>query len=179
MDMLQSFRLSQAVSVPTHRCGHTLDLVVYREKDALLRLVSVCHSLSSDHLPVMFFLEMLKPEPRPVLRTVRNFRAIDRQQFRQDVASLTAVQLDITPDQFNTEMRRLLDTHAPSIQRQLTCHHRSPWYSSIGLELRSMKRERRRAERRWFSTGVTIHKEIMNSIKHKISHLVSNAKSTF
>ena len=53
MDMLQSFRFSQAVSVPTHRCGHTLDLVVCREEDALLRSVSVCHSLSSDHLPVM------------------------------------------------------------------------------------------------------------------------------
>ncbi|WP_293681772.1 hypothetical protein, partial [Thiolapillus sp.] len=101
------------------------------------------------------------------------------QQFRQDVASLAAAQLDITADQFNTEMRRLLDTHAPSTQRQVTRRHRSPWYSSIALELRSMKRERRRAERRWLSTGLTIHKEIMNSIKHKISRLVSDAKSTF
>ena len=42
-----------------------------------------------------------------------------------------------------------------------------------------MKRERRGAERRWLSTGLTIHKEIMNSIKHKISRLVSDAKSTF
>ena len=42
-----------------------------------------------------------------------------------------------------------------------------------------MKQERRRAERRWLSTGLTIHKEIMNSIKHQISHLVSNPKSTF
>ena len=127
MDMLQSFRFSQAVSVPTHRCGHTLDLVVYREEDALLRSVSVCHSLSSDHLPVMCSLDMLKPEPRPVLRTVRNFRAIHMQQFRQDVASLAAAQLDITADQFNTEMRRLLDTHAPSTQRQVNRRHRSPW----------------------------------------------------
>ena len=42
-----------------------------------------------------------------------------------------------------------------------------------------MKGEKRRAERRWLSTGLTIHKEIMNSIKHKISRLVSDAKSTF
>ena len=41
MDMLQSFHFSQAVSVPTHHCGHTLDLVVYREKDALLHSVSI------------------------------------------------------------------------------------------------------------------------------------------
>ena len=49
----------------------------------------------------------------------------------------------------------------------------------IALELRSMKRERRGAERRWLSTGLIIHKEIMNSVKHRISRLVRDAKSTF
>ena len=115
-----------------------------------------------------------------MLRTTRNLRAIDREQFREDAASLATVQPDITADQFNTEMHRLLDTHAPSTQRQVTCRRRrSPCYSSIASELRSMKQERRCAERRWLSTGLTIHKEIMNSVKHKISHLVSNAKFTF
>ena len=147
MDMLQTFRFSQAVSVLTHRCGHTLNLVVHREEDSLLRSVSVCSSLSSDHLPVMCSLDISKPESHPVLRTTRNLRAIDREQFRQDVASLATVQPDITADQFNTEC--LLDTHAPSTQHQVTHRRRSPWYSAIASELRSMKQERRRAERRW------------------------------
>ena len=90
----------------------------------------------------------------------------------------TTTQPDIPVDQFNTVMQYLLNTHAPSSLRQVThCHH-SPWYSSIALELCSMKQERRHAERRWLSTGLTIHKEIMISIKHKISHFVCNAKST-
>ena len=114
-----------------------------------------------------------------MLRTTRNLRAIDREQFREGVASLATVQPDITADQFNTEMHRLHDTHAPSTQRQVTCGRRSPCYSSIASELRSMKQERRRAERRWLSTGLTIHKEIISTIKHKISHLVNTAKSTF
>ena len=37
IDILQTFRFSQAVSVPTHSCGHTLDLVVHRDEDSLLR----------------------------------------------------------------------------------------------------------------------------------------------
>ena len=97
---------------------------------------------------------------------------------RQDVALLTTIQPDITADQFNTEMHHLLDAHAPSTQRQATRHHRSPWYSSIASELCCMKQERC-AERQWLSTGLTIHKEITNSIKHQISYLVSNEKSTF
>ena len=147
-----TFHFSQVVSAPTHRCGHTLDPVVHREEDSLLRSASVCHSLSSDHLPVMRSLDISKPESQPVLGTARNLRAIDREQFRQDAASLATVQPDITADQFNTQMRRLLDTHAPSTQRQVTCGRRSPCYSSIASELRSMKQERRRAERRWLST---------------------------
>ena len=131
MDMLQSFRFSQAWSVPTHRCRQTLDLVVYREKNAHLRSLSVYHSLSCDHLLVTCSLSMSKPEPRPVLRTVRSFPAIDMQQFRQDTASLEAVQLHIKADQSNTEMRRLLDTHAPTTQCQVNRRHRSSWYSSI------------------------------------------------
>ena len=71
------------------------------------------------------------------------------------------------------------NTHAPSTQRQVTRRHCSPWYSSIALELRSMRRERCHAERRWLSTRLTIYKEIMNSVKHKISRLVSDANSTF
>ena len=118
MDMLQTFRFSQAVSVPTHRCGHILDLAVHREEDSLLCSVSVCHSLSSDHLPEMCSLDISKPESRPVLQAMWTLRAIDREQFRQD---------DITADQFNTEMHRLLDTHAPSTQHQVTRHHHSPW----------------------------------------------------
>ena len=158
MDMLQTFCFSQAVSGPTHRCGHTLDLVVHREEDSLLRSVSVCPSLSSDHLPEMCSLDISKPKSRPVLQATLTLRAIDREQFRQDVASLTTVLPDITADQFNTEMHHLLDTHAPSTQLQATRHHRSPWYSSITSELCSMKQERC-AERWWLSTGLTIHKK--------------------
>ena len=62
-----------------------------------------------------------------MLRTTRNLRAIDREQFREGVASLSTVQPDVTADQVNTEMHRLLDTHAPSTQRQVTCGRRSPW----------------------------------------------------
>ena len=113
MHMLQTFRFSQAVSVPI------LIVVVHREEDYFLRSVSVCNSL-----PVICSLDISKPESRPVLRTTRNHRATDREQFREDGASLATVQPYITADQFNTEMHRLLDTHTPSTKRQVTRRRR-------------------------------------------------------
>ena len=94
---------------------------------------------------------MSQAEPHSVLQTMRNFDAKDMQQLRQDVALLAAVQLNIMVDQFNTEMRRLPNIHAPSIQCQVTRRHCSPWYSSITLELCSKKRERCQAEGRWLN----------------------------
>ena len=108
--MLQSFRFSQEVSVSTHCCGHTLNLVVYWEEDALHRSVSVCHSLSSDHLPVMCSMDMSKLEPRLVLQTVRNLRAIYKQRVRQDDALLSVVQLDITAHPLTTQRWDVLST---------------------------------------------------------------------
>ena len=85
MDTLQTFRFSQAASVPTHCYGHTFNLVVHWEEDSLLRSESVCHSLSSDHLPVMYSLDISKPGSRPVLQTTWNLCAIDyhRQELPQ------------------------------------------------------------------------------------------------
>ena len=72
MDMLQTFHFSQAVSGPTHHCGHTLSLVVLWEADYLLHSVSICHSLSSNHLPVMCSLDISKPESCPLIWMTRN-----------------------------------------------------------------------------------------------------------
>ena len=116
MDTQQTFRFSQAVSVPTHRCAHTLDIVVHREEDSLLHSVSVCHSMSSDHLPVMRSLDMSKSGPRLVLRTTRKFRAIDREQLWQDVASLAMP--SPTSQRINSTQRCSVfwTQHAPSAQ---------------------------------------------------------------
>ena len=82
---------------------------------------------------------------------------------------LANAQPDIIADQFNTVVQHFLDTQAPSTQHQVThCHH-LPWYS--------MKQERCLTERCWLFSGLTIHKETMNS-KHKISPPFTVLKST-
>ncbi|KAL8618543.1 hypothetical protein ACOMHN_021812 [Nucella lapillus] len=75
----------QAVNFPTHRDGHTIDLCVFREKELILRSVSRGPSMTSDHMPVMCYLDIAKPASTPVFQTVRNLRAIDKSQFRADV----------------------------------------------------------------------------------------------
>ena len=120
------FRFSQAVSVPTHRCGHTLDLVIHREEDSLLRSVSVYHSLSSDHLPEMCSLDISKPVSRPVLQTTRNLRAITiiggschKYNFCRDKTRLLSFVAT------NTATKVILSSNLPLSRQRYACHNKT------------------------------------------------------
>ena len=53
------------------------------------------------------------------------------------------------------------------------------WYNRTADQLRALKRERRRAERRWHKSKLTIQKEIYEDAKRKVAELVDNAKTSF
>ena len=48
-DLLDSAGLEQHVTEPTHRCGHTLDLIITRKAERLASNVEVFRDLPSDH----------------------------------------------------------------------------------------------------------------------------------
>ncbi|KAL8588124.1 hypothetical protein ACOMHN_059498 [Nucella lapillus] len=172
VNLLDMFSLSQAVNFPTHRDGHTIDWCVFREEELILRSVSRGPSLTSDHMPVMCYLDIAKPASTPVFQTVRNLRAIDKSQFRADVAAVFHNQPPATVEQLEAHLRAVLDVHAPAIRRLQTQRRSSPWYSAIAEELRSLKQKRRQAEETWLDSGLTVHKQIMNSFKHQITVLM-------
>ena len=175
LQLLQMFDLSQAVDVPTHQCGHTLDPIIYREGDGLLRSFFACHALSSDHTAKMCHVGVNKPPHHPVFQIIKNLRNIDRTQFCADLAATLNNPPPTSAGDFNWTLRAVLDSHAPATCCVVIQRRSTPWYSTVAPELRSLKQERRRAERRWLSTGLTVHKQIMNSIKHQIIKRVLHA----
>ncbi|WP_374211076.1 hypothetical protein, partial [Thiolapillus sp.] len=179
LDILQTFNLEQAVSQPTHQRGHILDWILYREEERLLLSCIVKHGVSSDHLPVLCYLDVSRPKQQSVFHTTRNIRAIDRQAFKADVSTLVTTLDQPTADQLNDQLRALLDRHAPATQRKVPQRRSSPWYSAVASQLRALKQEKRRAERQWLRSGLTVHRQIFNDLKHKITRLVDRAKTTF
>ncbi|KAL8595563.1 hypothetical protein ACOMHN_025600 [Nucella lapillus] len=133
VDLLDMFSLSQAVNFPTHRDGHTIDWCVFREEELILRSVSRGPSLTSDHMPVMCYLDIAKPASTPVFQTVRNLRAIDKSQFRADVAAVFHNQPPATVEQLEAHLRAVLDVHAPAIRRLQTQRRSSPCKMTKGM----------------------------------------------
>ena len=102
----------------------------------------------------------------------KSIHAIDRQAFKADVSTLVTTLDQPTADQLNDQLRALLDRHAPATQRKVPQRRLPPWYSTVASQLRALKQEKRRAERQWLRSGLTVHRQIFNELKHKITRLV-------
>ena len=102
LDSLVMFNFSQAVNEPTRERGHTLDWVMFRPEDNVLRSTSVTQSISSDHFCVVCELRVAVPPDPAVYRESRNIRAIDRAAFRDDLCMLVFPELCPLIDDFNS-----------------------------------------------------------------------------
>ena len=60
---LRDTGLVQLVQGPTHNKGHTLDLVITRDNDPLVESVTTDHPHLSDHMAVVCYLALEKPQP--------------------------------------------------------------------------------------------------------------------
>ena len=61
LDMLECFGLQQHVNQPTHRLGHTLDLIISRKTENIVGNVSVFNAHVADHFAVRCGIESRKP----------------------------------------------------------------------------------------------------------------------
>ena len=154
-NVMADFSMSQLVSQTTHIHGHILDWVIVRDSDKLVNSVHVTNRISSDHFPVVFSLDISKPEryKKSVFR--RKLSTIDYISFATEASS----RLSNSPvgadslSHYNDTLKQLLDEHAPPSKRIVPDRPFAPWY---GPEILEAKRARRRAERRKNKTNFTV-----------------------
>ena len=65
LDLLESLRLEQHVTEPTHIFGHRLDLVITRRTETLLGSTLCSCRYLSDHSAVRCSIRINKPRPKP------------------------------------------------------------------------------------------------------------------
>eukprot|EP00745_Piridium_sociabile_P006121 TRINITY_DN13961_c0_g1_i25.p1 TRINITY_DN13961_c0_g1~~TRINITY_DN13961_c0_g1_i25.p1 ORF type:complete len:160 (+),score=25.29 TRINITY_DN13961_c0_g1_i25:204-683(+) len=85
-ELLDMFSFSQSVVGPTHKHGHTLDLVIYRTSDDILSTTSVNNDLHSDHSAIFSSLNVPKPVPEKITVSFRSIGKNDKQVFHDDLS---------------------------------------------------------------------------------------------
>ena len=155
LGLLDSVGLDQHVSVPTHISGHTLDLIITRNSDQLLVSSTWTDYLFSDHLPVHCNIQVEKPLLKSKQISFRKLKSIDISSLRDDLKSdlcsntIDSLELNDLVTRYDEALSSALDRHAPLINKTVTKRPIVPWFNN---EIKTAKRMRRRAERKWRKT---------------------------
>jgi hypothetical protein len=178
--LLQNFGLRQHVDFPTHSGGHVLDLVITKDKSQLVKSVSVADGIS-DHHSILVDLSFAKQKKTVVKRTFHQFKKLDMVKFQQDIHrselySNSSTDTDVLASQYHSVVSDLVSNHAPLITCSVTSRPPAPWYTS---EIALARQERRRLERRWRHSKLTVDREIFVAQKLLVNNMLSEAKVNY
>ena len=177
LNLLDSMGFTQHVSGPTHKKGHTLDLVI--TKNLTTSITSIIPPTISDHSCILFNIEIHKIVQKPD-RFIR--KRVITPQVSADFKSLITAKSNAPLEDpskeinlvefFNTKAKSTLDQLAPLRLKRVLDKKKDPW---ITPNIIILKKACRKAERTWKKSKLHIHLEIF---KEKLSVLHSETKKS-
>ena len=166
IDHLDSSNLVQRVNEPTHRKGHTLDLIITRSESNLIRDTRVIPDIYSDHRVVTCKINCSKPPRSKILVSYRPTKELNPREIKMGLTQLLVSDrihkqdLNSLVVHYNTSLKYVYDTHLPLKTRWVTQRHGASWYTD---ELREAKRNKRRFERIYRKSRLEIHQQLFAS----------------
>ena len=146
--------MSNYVQVPMHISGHILDLVLTLVGVDLVNQIEVSpidHRIS-DHALVTFELDVIGPTTYSKKIAFRSYQELNVREATSIIEDdlLSAVTEGLTSiqrvDSYNRGFTSLRDQFCPLVTKEIRVRDDAEWYDHRVVSLR---RERRRAERRW------------------------------
>ena len=199
MSLVDINKMSNYVQVPTHISGYILDLVLTPVGVDLVNWVEapIDHRIS-DHAVITFELDVIGPTTYSKKITFRSCRGLNVREatsiIEDDLLSTVAEALTSVQrvDSYNRGFTSLRDQFCPLITKEIRVRGDGEWYD-YGVV--SLRRERRRAERRWrrigsdaactiyVSAGRTVAKQIytckIEYYQHQMSQCDGDQRRTF
>ena len=180
-DVLQRYDLVQHVADAT-RGDNTLDLLLTSSDDArVLSQIAVQPTCFSDHHLVTSRIHVPRDKPTISTYQYRDLRRVDIEAFNTDIrqSSLytfdSAMPVDDYVDLYDSEMQRLLDTHAPLTSRTRRIgRHDCRWLSE---EARDAKRRCRRLERRFRRTRSAVDRSAFRAARKTAREAITQSRS--
>ena len=154
-EILSQHGLIQHCKEQTHNLGHILDLVISDTNELLVNNISIVDLLISDHSAIFFDINVKCPQEETKLIYYRRLNQIDGNNFKDDIMSQAFSITEQTcinkaTDKYNCVLTSLLDLHAPVCSKKLRIKPNAPWFN---VEIQSLKRIKRQAERKWLKSN--------------------------
>ena len=187
LDITSSYGLSQLVVGPSHKLGHTLDLVFANIHEFDLPTIHPLDLNVSDHFPILFNLPIYSPAKSTAKKVqYRNIKSIDRGEFSRKLCNSLNTRLqstDIENLEFSEHYQvfaecasEQLDKFAPLRTRSLASNSQPAW---MDAEYRHERALRRGLERAWKASG--IHEDKVNFLaqQKKCAQLVTTKRTQY
>ena len=129
-DILDSLGMINHVTFPTHKQGHTLNLFIEEGNSLLITKVTRGH-LVSDHHFIHAHLNIYKNKPKVNEVTYRKYKLINNITFKEELQRTLEVEhtthdLRSLVNRYNSDLRKILDRHAPEKKRLVKITHKQP-----------------------------------------------------
>ena len=181
-DTLLTYNLTQYVNFPTHQLGHTLDVVLARYDSPKIINIEASNVQLSDHYMVTFDVEaeVVKHEIKTVI--CRNFSNNEKfvEDVREKYESLKQTFVTSTTSesvtQYNNTMSQLLMENYPPRTKQIKIVPKAPWFD---LEYVNLRKQRRKAEKKYKRTKLTSDKEAFVSLRKQTTSLALKKQKEF
>ena len=156
-------------------------MIITRSEDSIVHHISVIDPVPCHHYTVCCKVLLPKPSPEKKETAYRNLKCIDFARFREDIRNLNLLDNDITSiadlvEEYNAKLALLFDDHARVRNKVVTLRPKSPWFTP---EIREQKMKRRRLERRWQKTRLTVDREIYTQQCKVVHRLIRMSKASY
>ena len=138
--------------------------------------------LFSDHMPVFCELDMGKVHFTKSNVSYRNLSAINLDALRADLSNSDLCKNTDLSDihelakSYNETLESVINRHAPLRTKTIVARPHVPWFNN---EVKSVKRERRRAERKWRRTRQLCDFQIYKSKKNYMIFVMNRSRKKY
>ena len=136
----------------------------------------------TDHHIVTCRLSLPSKATRRRVSYYREIAKFDVESFKEDlersdlVTANSNLQLNELVDLYDSELRTLLDKHAPLRKRTVRVQRREPWCNASVLEKR---REMRAAERQWYSDRTDANRSVLDVHRSAFKQLLEDSRTRY
>ena len=178
-EIMDSFNLIQHIDFPTHKQGHTLDIVATFDGDLDASAFVSCQNDVSDHFLVNFQLKFFPEMKEEKEISYRNTKGMDIAQFELDINNLQlseTLSFGENVTLYNETLSNVLDKHAPVKKKIIKSLPNAPWFDG---EYNNLRRQRRKAEAKYKKSSLEVHREIYRDLRKQCTDLAHKKKCSY
>ena len=143
-EVFSMFNLTQFVDIPTHKHGHSIDIVLATSDSPIIDDVLPNDVKHSDHFLIEFKVSTIPIKKAYKSVTYRDIKSINNEQFCTDVKEVCmnnqSNNMQESMTNYNSLLSEIVDCHAPIKTKQVKIVPNAPWFD---LQYKSLQQRRR------------------------------------